>query len=478
MIIRELRRETISYGTAMIFSGLVQLAFLPFMSSYLSADQAGELGILATASGVIATLVVLGLPTALIRAWQRTSDHRGIVLRGLLIPLAPSLIVLAAAVLLPGHIASLMKLDRSGNVIHAVLLGIAVAYVQLGLSFFRADGRHRQYLGFGLARGMTSLVLLAVLLWSGVTGVVSFLSSRWIPAFVAAAAAFVITLRRTSAATPAGGAVRTDENRGLTASVLAFGLPLLPASLAMLALSSADMFMLRHLHPEAAQTGYYYWANTACLVMIPLTAGFEMAWPRFIFRVRDTGGTLGDLGRASLTFLVIVVWSAALLGIAGPEIVRILGGDEFAEVSRVLPTLAGATAMYSLFLVSQTGPLLTGQTKFIAGMTILGVIINVGFNIRLIPIAGAMGAAFATLGTNMFMALSLLWLGRKVFPVNPLVVILVIAPLIAIGPLARTPMFVRALILFGFTGISGLLLVLLRMGARQRTARPGEESGQ
>jgi O-antigen/teichoic acid export membrane protein len=446
------------------------------MSYYLSADQAGELGILATASGVIATLVVLGLPTALIRAWQRTSNHRGVVLRGLLIPLTPAILLLAAAVLLPGRIASLMKLDRSGNVIHAVLLGIGVAYVQLGLSFFRADGRHKQYLGFGLARGLTSLVLLAALLWSGVTGVVSFLSSRWIPAFVAAAVAFVIMLRHTSSTSAVGRSGSSDENSGLTTSMLAFGLPLLPASLAMLALSSADMFMLRHLHPESAQTGYYYWANTACMMMIPLTAGFEMAWPRFIFRMRDSGGTLGDLGRASLTFLVIVVWSAALLGIAGPEIVRMLGGDEFAEASRVLPTLAGATAMYSLFLVAQTGPLLTGQTKFIAGMTILGVIINVGFNIRLIPIAGAMGAAFATLGTNMFMALSLLWLGRKVFPVNPFVVILVIAPLIAIGPLARTPGYARALILFGFTGICGLLLMLLRVGGRKNTTGSGEKS--
>ena len=472
-MLRDLGRETAMYGTAMIFGGLVQLAFLPFMSAYLSASEAGELGILATASGVIATVVALGLPMAIIRAWQRSADRMGLVSRGLLLPLIPASVILAASILFPGFLGGLMRLESSRNLIHASLLGVGVAYVQLSMSFLRAEGRASRYLTMGISRGLGTVTLLVLLLLLGVAGVRAFLVARWIPAFAAAAVVSALVLRGVR-----GVPVKRESGGGsLTGSLMSFGLPLMPASLAMLALSSADMFMLRHLHPDPAQSGYYYWANTACMIMVPLTAGFEMAWPRFIFRVRDTGGTLGQLGRASLAFLVVVVWAAALIGLAGPEIAGLVGGERFSDVATVLPTLIGATAMYSVFLVSQTGPLLTGQTKFIAGMTLFGAVVNIGFNVRLIPVAGAMGAAFATLGTNMFMALSLFWLGRKVFPINPLVVILVVGPLIAIGPVSRMPGLVRGGILVALTLVCAAVVRVLVAGSGLRSSPPDGGGG-
>ncbi len=132
----------------------------------------------------------------------------------------------------------------------------------------------------------------------------------------------------------------------------------------------------------------------------------------------------------------MVDWSALLLAMSSNWIVPLIGGGSFLPAARVLPTLAGAGAMYGLFLVSQTGCLLTGQTRFIAWMTLFGALLNIGFNFRLIPVAGALGAAFATLATNLFMALSLFWLGRKVFPISFFVVVLTVIPPIALGPLS------------------------------------------
>ncbi|MBN1434741.1 oligosaccharide flippase family protein [Candidatus Fermentibacterales bacterium] len=459
----ELRRETSLYGVAMVFGGLVQLVFLPFMSHNLTVTEAGELGILVTASGVIATFIVLGLPTAIIRTWQRTGAHRGIMLRGLLIPLLPTCVVVAVFLGLPQALGRALGLERTNDLVHAAALGIAAAYSQLSLSFLRAEGLAGRYLLISMGKGVLAVLVLTTLILAGRGGVGGFLAARWAPAFAVAVAGAMIMFGRIGRSSPVA-----SPGEGLTGSMMSFGLPLLPASLAMLALSSADMIMLRHLHPDMAESGYYYWANTACMALVPLTAGFEMAWPRFIFRIRDTGGTLGQLGRAALGFMLVVVWASSVLGLAGPEIVRIVGGGRFADVSRVLPTLAGATGMYSLFLVSQTGPLLTGQTRFIAGMTLFGALLNVGFNFRLIPTAGAMGAAFATLGTNMFMALSLFWLGRKVFPINPLVVVLVIGPLVAMGPLATLGHFPRAAILFGMTCAVGSLLMVLGVASRRR----------
>jgi len=254
---------------------------------------------------------------------------------------------------------------------------------------------------------------------------------------------------------------------GLNKEILGFSLPLIPATLSMIVLSSADMFMLRSIYPDMAESGYYEWASRACLVLMPMILGFNMAWKRFIFRKKRTGGTLAELGRAGLLFMLLVNWASLILAMSSPWIVPMFGKGPFLPVAGILPTLAGAVALYGLFLVSQTGCLLTGQTKYIAGMTLFGAMLNIGFNFRLIPVAGALGAAFATLGTNLFMALSLFWLGRKIFPISFFVVVLSVLPPIAFGPMATLSAGWRSSIVLMSTIITFSAIGYLRiMGTR------------
>jgi O-antigen/teichoic acid export membrane protein len=188
-----------------------------------------------------------------------------------------------------------------------------------------------------------------------------------------------------------------------------------------------------------------------------------MAWHRFIFRKRDSGGKMAELGRMALLFMVVVNWAALMLAMVSPEVSWFVGGEEFYPAHRILPWLAGAGAMYALFIVSQTGPLLVGRTRIIAAMTVFGACLNIVFNLHLIPVAGGVGAAFATLGTDLFMALSLFWLGRKVFPISFGVVLLVVLPPVALGPLAGLGATGRGLVALGGSLLCAGVMMLLRM---------------
>ncbi len=455
---RDLSRETVFYALAMVFSGMVQVAFLPFISRYLTADAAGELGTLRIIAEAIGGIVVLGLPTALIRAWHRTSQHRSILVRAITFPLVPSFLMVAAVLLLQGFLKSFLNLQHPDYIFHAILLGTGIAYVQIALTLPRADGLAGRYLIFQLIRGLAALGLLILLLYShAMDSIPSFMTARWAPSFLIAFAAVVMMWKRTA------HSKRYKTVEGLTGEILGFSLPLIPATLSMIVLSSADMFMLRSIYPDMAESGYYEWASRACLVLMPMILGFNMAWKRFIFRKKRTGGTLAELGRTGLLFMLLVNWISLLLAMSSGWIVPLVGGENFLPALRVLPTLAGAVALYGLFLVSQTGCLLTGQTKFIAGMTLFGAMLNIGFNFRLIPVAGALGAAFATLGTNLFMALSLFWLGRKVFPINFLVVVLTVLPPIAFGAMAMLGPGWRASIVIIATIITVSAMAYLRL---------------
>ncbi len=453
MTAKDLAGETLLYGLAMIVSGLVQFAFLPFMSTFLSPEEAGILGVIRIISEVIAGVCVLGLPAAIIRAWHTTENHGAVLKRALLLPVLPIFLCAAAVFFFGGSLAETLKTGSPSLLFHALALGGGVALLQIALSMPRAGGMAGTYFLIQFARGFFSLGILFLLLNRNGNALVSFLEARWVPTIAAAVITFILMRKIAGTASP---------EKGLTSGMLAFSLPLVPASLALLVLSSADMFMLRTISSDMAQSGWYEWAGRAILVLTPLTLGFGMAWQRYIFRMKKQGGSMDDLGRNALLFMVTVTWAAMILAILSCETVAVFGGGQWLPAAKVLPWLAGSAATYALYTISQTAPLLTGQTGYIGWMTAFGAVLNIGFNFRLIPVAGAVGAAFATLATNMFMAMSLFWLGRKVFPVSFMAVaVLVICPVFA-GFLAGLSDALRITAVLVITALTAVVIAALR----------------
>ncbi len=454
---RELGRETLLYAGAMVVNGMVQLAFLPFMSTWLTPAEAGELGVLTTISEVVAAISILGLPTAVMRAWHESMAKRRILVLSSLLPLLPIMVcALLAVVLMPGLLAGL-HLSDSGLLLHALALGGGVALFQAASATARARGMAVFFFLLQLCRGLASLGLL-LLFVAGIRGIpmlAAFLGARWIPTLAAFGTVLLVMLRRT-----ADSAGKVDP--GLSRRLLAFGLPLIPAGLAMIVLSGADIVMLRTMSTDLDQSGYYEWATRAAMVLSPLTLGFGMAWQRYIFRKKREGGSLGELGRTALAFMAGVVWASTVLALASREVTLLFGGEEWLPAASVLPWIAASGALYALFTVSQTGPLLTGQTRYIGGMTFFGALLNIGFNLRLIPVAGAVGAAFATLAANMFMGMSLFWLGRRVFPVSFGAIIPLMAIPVAAGAAAGLGSGVRSVLVLVVTFLTAVVLVGLR----------------
>lgn len=465
---KDLSTETAYYAMAMVFSGLVQVAFLPFMSRFLTPEAIGEFGVLRTIADIIAGIVVLGLPTGIIRAWQQTDAHRSIIKRAMFLPVIPALIMSLLIFILHTRLEFLLHIENSEYLLHALLLGISVAIVQIALSMARAQGLAKKYFALQFVRGVAALGILGVFLYFlptenrfSLPPISVFLTARWLPAFAIIIATVGIMWKMT---TPSA---KIKIPGKLTGSMLAFSLPLIPASLALIVLSSADMFMLRNILPnDLAASGYYEWASRACLILMPAIIGFNMAWKRFIFRKRKKGGTSNELVRTGLLFMIVIYWMAIVLAMASPEIVRLVGGEQFMAAAEVIPVLFGATALYGLFLISQTGCLLTGQTRFIAWVTLIGAILNIGLNLTFIPTAGALGAGFATLLTNVFMAASLFWLGRKELPFNILVVALLAILPVTFYPLALQSSLWRILTVAGATAVTIVAVgILIRNGS-------------
>ncbi len=459
---RDLGMESLLYAGAMVVSGLVQLAFLPFVSAWLSPAEAGELGVLTAISEAVAAVSVLGLPSAVIMAWHESPAKRRIVILASVLPLVPGLVCVVLTALFGEGIAGLFRVSDPGLLFHALALGCGAALFQAASAAARARGMAVFFFLLQLCRGLAGVGLLLLLVsgFGNVPPLEAFLAARWIPTLAAFGAVVLVMFGKTARDSGA-------RDPRLLSRLLAFGLPLMPAGLAMIVLSGADVVMLRTICTDLDQSGYYEWASRAALVLSPVTLGFGMAWQRYIFRKKKEGGTLGEMGRTALVFMTCVVWAAVVLALGSSEVTEAVGGSRWLPAARVLPWIAASGALYALFIISQTGPMLTGQTRYIGGMTFFGAILNIGFNLRLIPTAGAVGAAFATMAANMFMGMSLFWLGRRVFPVSfPAVLILMVSS-VAAGALSGFGAGIRSVLVLVATGIAALVLLGLRIAGRE-----------
>ena len=429
----DLRRETILYAAATAVGGLAMLAFLPFMSASLSAEEAGAVGSLRTLADVVAGIAVLGFPMGMMRFWQDgATSRRHLLRRALLMPSAAIAVLGALLLLLRDPVCSILRLEQPSLLLHGFLLGAGAAMGQVLAMPRRGEGRAGAYLAVQSFRTAASVALLAILLKRAGPGVAPFLASRWAPALAASLALLLMALPLAKR----GG----EPPSGL----LRFSLPFVPSGLALLVLQSADMTMLRSIGGDLSQSGYYEWATSACMVLAPLIQGFGMAWLRHIFRDRDSRRDAERMGRSALQFVVLALLAASILSLASPELASSLGGGAFAPAGRVIPMLAGANAIYALFVVAQTGPMLSGRTDWIALVTIFGAGANILFNARLIPLYGAQGAALATLGTNVFMAGSLFWIGRRAFPVSLPVISVLMLIAAMLGPVSQLHPVLRA----------------------------------
>src|SRR3712207_9496884 len=106
-----------------------------------------------------------------------------------------------------------------------------------------------------------------------------------------------------------------------------FGLPLVPAALALIAVNFSDRFFLSHL-TDLAEVGLYELGVRVASAMVLLLTAFRTAWPAFAYPIADDAEARRTYAYV-LTYLVTISsWLTLALGVLSPWMVRILAADE------------------------------------------------------------------------------------------------------------------------------------------------------
>ncbi len=203
----------------------------------------------------------------------------------------------------------------------------------------------------------------------------------------------------------------------LVSSMLFWGIPFVPASLATVILTLSDRLLLRYMADFDAAGIYSVGYKIAGVVFLLFTA-FRFAWGPYMFELAATDELANRTYPKVLTPLIGML-SLSAVGIVGisPELFDWFVGEAFHSGRIVLIPVASAAVFDAMTLFFGAGMQTRDRTIYIPFVTGFAAIINVLLNIWMIPRFGFVGAAWATLISYGAMAFMSWRLGNPLMPV-------------------------------------------------------------
>jgi len=376
----------------------------------------GEYGLIelgTTLTVVVLTITDAGLTAAALRSFydyttERDDERRTVLLTGFLTTTAWALVVAGLIVLFRDEIAHWL-FSRPG----AGTLVVVIAGSVLAVNTWRYAGEVMRIRLMAFNYLATTLIAAVLSTTIAIVGVVA-LDWRVKGVFVAGvigssvAAAFgLVTIRRSLE-----GRFSPHELRRM----LAYGLPLVPASIAAWALALIDRIILAHIG-SLSQVGQYAIANRlASLVMIGLTA-FLFALTPFLLSTysRDPVQEKAARGR-TLTYLTFILCFAGLtLTLFAKELIDVLAPRFDESYKAVGPLMLGAIG-YGVVSLLTTGFSIARKTGRLALLALGAAALNIGLNFALIPSWGIVGAGVATAAAYVVLAVAYYVISQRIYP--------------------------------------------------------------
>jgi len=193
------------------------------------------------------------------------------------------------------------------------------------------------------------------------------------------------------------------DMQGLRESIR-FSVPTIPHSMANTVFNFADKFILG-LFLNTASVGLYDLANRFSRVFQQALSAFERAYvPDFIRRSEaDKAGTARYMQGLIAKWTVITMLCGIGLTLYAEEIIRLMAAPEYRDAYSIVPVLVMGCVMRGFYFFPANAILFEKKTHLIPVITVTSGLLNIIFNVWLIPVfQTAMVAAWTTAGSLGF----------------------------------------------------------------------------
>ena len=414
MRLRRLARDVLVYGAGDVALRAGGLLTLPIYTRLLEPDEFGVLNYLVTLTFFLQAGLLLGGDAALARFHfaARTPEEQARVASTAVLGFA-LLSTAIALVLLPFSNAvadwSFGRDDDGVLVALAILTAPPVVVSALLGQVLRNQFRAWTYTLLNVATAALGISLSLYLVVERELGVKGILLGTLVGTLVVLPTR--IWVIRAS--------LRLVLSRELLGRLLRFGLPLVPAALALWAFAVSDRIVLGRLS-TFEELGLYTVATSVASLITVLFGPFGQAWSPHALETYERDPEHARLLYARV--LTVLLAAFATLGVVvtafAPELLTVLAGPEFrSSASAIAPLALGAVA-YASVQVTAMAFSLKHRTGTIAAVTWAAAALNIALNVAFAARYGMLAAAWSTAASSLALTLLYAALGYLLWPIR------------------------------------------------------------
>lgn len=408
---KHLLRHGLIYGTGEALYKAVGFILIPLYTRHLSTDEYGVLQILLITTTFVSIFTQMGFGSSIIKAVMHKEDldARVAFSTAFCSILAISLVLVAALF----HFAGALSVTLTENGAYAYALKLLFGSVilknlsVLPLAKLRMDDRSTLYSGISFLRFLLQLGLTIYLVAFEKQGIIGIILADLIVAGLFSLVFINLVLSEL---------ILVFSFRALR-DMLAYGLPLVPAAVAMFVLNASDRYFLKH-YSTLEEVGLYSLGYRIGFVMAVIVTAFQQVWGTTMFKVaKEKEAT--TVFKVLFTYFILVLTQSALgLSIFAADIIRLLASPEFYSSYEVVPLIALSYIFYGIYYFTAIGVNIKQKTAYQAFVVILAGLLNVILNYLLIPGFGMTGAALATATSFLFMAIAAAAVSQRLYPIR------------------------------------------------------------
>lgn len=386
-----------------------QLLTFALMTRLLGLGGFGDLSAGLAMTGAFEAIAEFGLTSTLVLRFSESDDARGLMLSGVIATAATSVGGLAVAV------PAVLVLFPSGAQ-EAFWLLIPSSLVTLLGASLSAYWQHQLAFGRLLRANATGQLISAALV-----GVALELGRQWSEpgrllavgialALAACATVGMLLPRALVVHAPQPRAVRWREARAVMSGALPLGIA---GSLSLLHVR-ADQIILATMGYRNGLADYA--VGYQVLQGIVIGVG-SIGVVGFALMARSRGTERALQCRRSITILCSIGVIAAFgMALFAPLAVAVLGGRSFSGAIRVCRLLAPVVVISLANTMAGRALIVEGRARLLGLVAALGLSVNVGLNLLLIPLMGIDGAATATVVSELFGAVLVTLIASRILP--------------------------------------------------------------
>lgn len=406
--LNKLLKSSFIYGVGGILQKFIGLLLLPFFTSILTPKDYGVIALISLLSVGLVGFFNLGTGNSMgIIYFQEKDENKksSIIWTNFILLFANTLILCLILIFFSKEISELMFRSTIYNEyvkLAIITLGITVIYNPF-LDYLRMEEMAVKYLVITLIQTLiaiiTSIVFVLILKWD----LYGFFLASLCTSLTMFLIIYIFIIRK----------IQFTFNFKLIKPLVTIGFPSIWGLFAFLIIDYADRQMIeRFLGLD--NLGIYSVGYSFGMMMLIFVGAFGSAWPPFFMSFVHKREEAKELFGLVLKYFVLVFGFIVILFfiIAKPTIV-LMTDMKFYDAYTIIGLVALAYMLKGVYLVLLPGLYFEKKLIYQSMIEWVAAVVNIGFNLFLIPLYGIIGAAFATVISYCILVILSWYIGKK-----------------------------------------------------------------